>query len=107
MLRRFGVCVIISLLMMLIYNSEIFTIEKRVQIIDVYKDGTALAVYTSPSTKPQNYTIHSSKKFGEWETIKEMSPIGSTVLFVLLLCIIVILAEALIGPPEPFNPYKT
>ena len=105
MLKRFGVSVIISLLMLLVYNSDMFTLEKKCQIMDTYKDGTVRAVYTPLTGKPQNYRVHSNKKFGEWEAVKELSPMGNTVMFILLMSIIVIVAETFFHP-DPYNPYK-
>lgn len=75
--------------------------------MDVYKNGTVRAVYIPVSGKPQDYILHSTKKFGEWEVVKETSTMGDVVMVILLLCIIVIILETTILKPSPYDPYKS
>jgi hypothetical protein len=108
MLKKLLYCVIYTLVMITIYNMNFFKVPVRVQIIEKVKENRYRALDSPKYGTPTTYYINSDKPLQDWSfmNVYELSSLGNTLEFLLLMLIIITILEETALKPTPFNPYN-
>lgn len=108
MLKKLMYCVIYGLIMLVIYNSQLFKNPVRIQIIEQVGETRYRALDSPKFGNPKTYYINSNTHLEDWSfmTTYELSYLGNVLAFLMLIAIILTVLEETILEPTPFNPYE-